>query len=102
MLYDKRWDKPEIKADPFTLESLVAWLEKMPKNGTYCYAHSGYCLFAKYFKAMGKPRVSVGNSTVSFDGEFLKLPEPFFKIAIGRPRTFGAALERAKGLTVQS
>lgn len=38
MLYDKRWDKPEVNADPFSVDSLVAWLEKQPAAKVYCYA----------------------------------------------------------------
>ena len=35
MLYDPKWEKPEVKADPFSLDALIAWLEKQPANGTY-------------------------------------------------------------------
>ena len=60
MLYDKRWDKPEVKADPFSLDSLVAWLEKQPAAKVYCYEDTGVCLLSQYFTAMGFERVFMG------------------------------------------
>ncbi len=31
MLYDPKW---EVKADPFSLENLIAWLENQPTRPT--------------------------------------------------------------------
>jgi hypothetical protein len=46
MLYDKRWEKPEVKADPLTLESLIAWLEKQPSHKKYDFHNcEGKCLY---------------------------------------------------------
>ena len=52
MLYDPKWEG-EVKADPFKIESLVAWLEKQPADEQYCYLSNGECLLAQYFTAAG-------------------------------------------------
>ena len=93
---------PEPKHDPFTLESLVAWLEKMPGDEVYCYTDSGRCLLSQYFSEMlGRP-VSITNSYWRFEESFQRLPLPkrFDDIAVGEGLsdgwTFGAALTRAR------
>lgn len=53
MLYDKRWEKPEIKADPFSLENLIAWLEKQPHQKEYNYCDPTDCLIGQYLKSQG-------------------------------------------------
>ena len=50
MLYDKRRD---VKAEPFALTSLVAWLEKQPDDEAYDYNCNGKCLLSQYFIAHG-------------------------------------------------
>jgi hypothetical protein len=103
MLYDKRWEKPEIKADPFSLDSLIEWLEKQPADKPYCYMDNGHCLLGQYFTAMGFRLVAVGGS--DFDHETERgviFPEKFNDVAYGDlqtfdfNRTFGAALKRAR------
>lgn len=99
MLYDKRWDKPEVKADPFSLQSLIAWLETMPAAAEYCYADNGECLLGLYFSEGGFERALVGSSTLTHgrDCQHTRhLPRNFDAIAVGHPRTFGAALARAR------
>ena len=103
MLYDKRWDKPEVKFDPFSLDSLVAWLEKQPAAKRYCYTDPGHCLLTQYFSAMGFKRVLV--SPIVIVHGFMsprecrhQLPPEFRYIAIGYPRTFGKALTWAHRL----
>lgn len=103
MLYDKRWDKPEVKADPFSLDSLIAWLETQPSDKEYCYLDNGHCLLGQYFTAMGFNGVQVGGG--DFDHEFaenVRFPEILGDVAYGDlitsdyVRTFGAALHRAR------
>lgn len=96
MLYDKRWEKPEVKADPFSLESLIAWLEKQPADKMYCYQDLGHCLLGQYFRSCGFLNVQVGGSEVGLNGRDFRLSEAFANIAVEYPRTFGAALERAR------
>lgn len=101
MLYNKNWDKPQVKADPFSLESLVAWLEKQPKRETYCYIDHGRCLLGQYFTDCG-----FESPHIFSDGYFdhgpaddrgrKNYPDAFNEIAIGMPRNFSAALVRAR------
>ena len=102
MLYDKRWDKPEIKADPFSLESLIAWLETMPADQSYDYACSGQCMMGQWLRSID-PRMELGPGD-SYDyivlGERHNFRVRFQPIASrGNDLsgfTFGAALDRAR------
>lgn len=98
MLYDhKRWDKPEVKTDPFSLDSLVAWLEKQPAAKVYCYADTGHCLLSQYFTAMGFENITMGsNYFFGVDRSRVELPPHFDNVAVSHPRTFGKALARAR------
>lgn len=103
MLYDPKWEKKtETKADPLKLATLIAWLEKMPSDERYDYVCNGHCLLAQYFTAQGFKNVSVSGNAywshrlhgaykISMAGD-----PTFHRIAAGKPRTFGAALERAR------
>lgn len=93
MLYDPKWEV-EVKADPFSLPSLIAWLETMPADKDYCPGMLNHCLLAQWAQAMGEEDISQR----SWDLGNLR---PFSVIAaIDGPahhlRTFGAALERAR------
>jgi hypothetical protein len=92
----------EPKHDPFTLESLVAWLERQPGDEVYCYTDSGRCLLSQYFSEMlGRP-VSVNWKYWGFkeSRQQQPLPKRFDDIAVGEGLangwTFGAALTRAR------
>jgi hypothetical protein len=107
MLYDKRWDaKVEQKADPFKLETLIAWLEYQPADKEYCYTDNGYCLLGQYFSAAGYKNVQVYSNLVFYHGcakSRVEYPYSFNRIANGMDdradwkyvRTFGGALKRA-------
>jgi len=84
MLYDPKWE-----ADRFTLESLIAWLEKQPARRTYIVILPKICLLGQFATAMGHPEP--GRKSVA-----LEMDPGFSAIAILRPHTFGAALERAR------
>jgi hypothetical protein len=93
---------PEPKHDPFTLESLVAWLKMMPADEVYCYTDNGRCLLSQYFSEMfGRP-VSVNWRDWRFEESRQRqpLPKRFDDIAVGEGLsdgwTFGAALTRAR------
>lgn len=89
MLYDKRWDKTETKPDVFSLEGLIAWLEKQPADEAYNYSDlRGECVICQYLTAHGEP-YGLGY------GHFLT-PLLRIDIAAGRTQTFGAALDRAR------
>lgn len=108
MLYDPKWQS-EVKADPFSLESLIAWLEKQPAAKVYCYTDNGDCLLAQYFTAMGFERVEMLTRIFDHANGTEKLPDFFNDIALDnmasryatdkdRPddRTFAGALSRAR------
>lgn len=109
MLYDPKWEK-KTKADPFTLESLIAWLEKQPRDTVYCYSKSRECLLTAYFTACGFKKVGVNPYNFHHNdgtGQVnIKLPDHFDNIAYGRDGqsscTFGAALSRARALAKAS
>lgn len=92
MLYDPKWNKPEVKADPFTLESLIAWLEMQPGEKTYNWFDIKDCLACKYLEAAGieEPWGKIVYTTI-FGSE-----PAYHEIAGTRPWTFGAALSRAR------
>lgn len=97
MLYDKRWDKQvETKADPFSLESLIAWLEKQPAKKKYDYFDCrGRCLFGQYAAAtMDMSWMNV----VVLEGHKHEFKLLAYDIACQKPYTFGAALERARAV----
>ena len=98
MLYDPKW---EVMADPFTLASLIAWLEKQSADDEYCYLDNGFCLLGQYFSTMGISDVSIGDTVFSYAGSdgYLRLPNGFERVAWGYPRTFGGALKRARKAT---
>ncbi len=96
MLYDPKWEQ-KTKADPFTLASVIAWLEKQPATKSYRYADcSGGCLYGQY---MSSVRVSWEEARCHFYG-----PDPhrqfrryvYDHVAREEPNTFGAALKRAR------
>jgi hypothetical protein len=102
MLYDPKWEQQaETKADPFSLASLIAWLEQQPAAEMYCYRENGDCLLAQYFIAHGYCNVNMG-PLVFFHGpknEKANVPRQFNDIAVGDPHTYGAALERARSIS---
>lgn len=114
MLYDPKW---EVKTDPMSLTILIAWLEMQQADAKYCYEDNGACLLSRYFTAHGiknicmytdgfihgpKPVVNVGLPKAVHDPSFTRIPQVFNQIAIGGPRTFGAALARARHFVAAS
>lgn len=96
MLYDPKW---EVKADPFSLESLIAWLEMQPGDKTYCYMDTGGCLLHQYLNAVGVGVGSMGGTVYSLSSDpetDITLPMPLRRVARTTPHTFGAALTRAR------
>lgn len=102
MLYDPKWEqKTETKADPFTLDSFIAWLEKQPAKKTYCYTSTGHCLIAQYLKHLGHTNISVagygkwwsdqGRGQLAAIADIANPPSSALS-------TFGAALERARAI----
>jgi hypothetical protein len=101
MLYDPKWENTTTKPDVFSLESLVAWLEKQPASKTYCYVDGGNCLIHQYLAAAGIPVLVVwshGDYCEVGSHDRKSTSDSFWQVSKGYPRNFGAALERARAL----
>jgi hypothetical protein len=109
MLYDPKWEAPaKIKADPFKLETLIAWLETQDPAKKYDYCDCHNCLLCQYFTAMGFLDVSVSCNELwhGLDREqsVIRFPEIFqHGVAHRYSRrlnkwTFGHALENARAI----
>jgi hypothetical protein len=101
MLYNPKW---EVKADPFSLRSLIAWLETQPADETYCYMDNGHCLVAQYLESHGYRNLGVDRRGFYYSvgvgraRAWQDLPPVLNDIALRGLHTFGAALERARSL----
>ncbi len=98
MLYNKNWDAKTATSDPLTLGSLIAWLEKQPRDGSYTYWDCrGACLLDLYISATtGKPSSPTPETHWPACGD--NTGENYTYIAHTKPWTFGAALIRARKL----
>lgn len=100
MLYDPKWDKQITKADPFSLSSLIAWLEMQPADREYNFIDVTQCLLTQYFRSHSKRVWITSNLSVHYKWWLFSwvkpIPKKFFCIALEHPQTFGAALERAR------
>jgi hypothetical protein len=98
--------KPEVKADPLSLDSLIAWLEKQPADMEYDYLCNGHCLLGEYFRHVNPAFYSVGPYQAHFrEGNTFTdwdVPRTWDRLAVEHPRTFGAALKRARKLAAQA
>lgn len=101
MLYNQDWG---AKQDVFSLDSLIAWLEKQPPHAHYDYTRPDLCLVAQYGKANAIPNID-NLSPKGLD----ELGWRFIAAGDCRGATsnecrasgmwiFGAALERAKAM----
>ncbi len=103
MLYDPKWEVT-TKPNVFSLEGLVAWLEKQNPATSYDYASPHGCLLAKYFRSMGYRWAFCGTSIFHYSRFFLPtlftkpIPKEMNNVSMYGPFTFGAALERAQRL----
>lgn len=105
MLCDPKWEQ-KTKADPLTLESLIAWLERQPPEGRYWYLAQRNCVLARYFRAAGYTDFWIGSTTwiserfgrqsLPIEFQCVAEPEVSWRSGFGLRSTFGAALERAR------
>jgi len=104
MLYDPKWEKKvETKADPFSLRTLIAWLEQQNLSESYRYTNIDDCPLARYFRAQGYRRVFCGPKTFNY-GSWWTLWAPLrtapipseFNDAVIRARTYEDVLENAR------
>lgn len=86
------------KPDVFSTVALRDWLRTQDPKRVYCYTDVGHCLIAQYLTAAGIAFQSVGGYGEWSDasGATHQSGDDLHQIAIGRPRTFGAALSRAE------
>lgn len=95
MLYDPKW---EIKADPFSFDNLVAWLEKQPSDKEYDWAAAGSCLLGQWCESNGLSGEDLFNKSIELGNWTGVANNKFADVALGNLSecTFGAALERAR------
>ncbi len=94
--------KPAQKADPFSLRSLVEWLEMQEGETAYDYTEPKYCLLGQYVVASGGkyiPDYTIDGHTLDAGGFSLHAERPdLYEVVSEHPWTFGAALQRARNL----
>lgn len=111
MLYDPKWEQ-QTKAEPFSLDSLIAWLEKQPENDSYPFCEWNNCLLAQWLREADSSARCVGGErgpngyymdgfSYRANGRIVDLRHLMY-VAAGddyeRDNTYGAALERARAL----
>ena len=91
MLCDPKWN---AETDPFSLDSLIVWLENQPAGKQYDFNdRRGRCLLCQYL-ADAAPGVYWCRAYIKITRS---APETEL-VARQTPWTFGAALERARAL----
>lgn len=96
MLYNPAWRDPA----PLTLPKLINWLERQPAAQEYNYVCPQSCLISSFLRAHGYPYAIV-NSTfwrprLLSQQQLSPLPPDIKRVAKEYPRTYSAALARAR------
>jgi hypothetical protein len=84
--------KTPAKPDVFSLAGLIAWLETQDPTTEYCWIDAHHCLYGQYCRAHGHEYVDVYE-------RFSEQIIPTGEISFPHPRTFGAALSRARAIS---
>lgn len=97
MLYNESTGKPKVQADVFSLESLIAWLEKMPPKAEYDWSRAESCVLGQWCAANGLEGRQLFDKSLEL-GCWSRGNGQFAEVALGDLRncTFGAALTRAR------
>lgn len=92
MLYDaQRWDRPQQIIHP-SLLGLISWLKTQDPATTYEWSvYCDRCLLGLYMTAQGYTPMQCATS-------YVRLANETGSLAMGKPRTYGAALARARAL----
>jgi hypothetical protein len=83
MLFNPAWKEAKT-GDKFSLDTLIAWLERQPVDGTYNYLNGNQCLLAKYYTEMyGEPIWvrSYGNHGPANLPRDIPSPDTFWRVA---------------------
>lgn len=88
-------DAKRVELKPYTLDHLIAWLETMPADKTYCWEVAGNCLFHQYGAAQGMQPTAY-SSIYSNTMRAVGIAIHGAGIASSEPHSFGVALLRAR------
>lgn len=106
MLYDPKWEKrAATKVPALSLAGLIQWLETQNPNTHYPYSNIHDCLLSRYFRARGYRWAYCGVGGFNYSWFFLpplfraSYPSVMDDVAVSSPRTYGAALERARKIS---
>lgn len=95
----KREGEAQTKADPFSLESLIAWLGKQPATREYTWVDCRECLIGQYAQTLGyKDAGDIPSAAYEELEGISRNANCNNAVAFPLPHTFGAALERARKL----
>lgn len=100
MLFNPNWIPETKPADVFSLESLIAWLEKQPAQRTYDYCDAGGCLIGQYLKAKGVEKYGLTPGELKAVGWYSIASGWYDGTRASDTRTFGAALDRARAALI--
>lgn len=95
MLFNPDWKK-ETKADPFALESLIAWLETQPSDRAYDYCYPETCVIGQYLQSQGVEQYTLDDRELDKLGWHNIAQDREFSGGRAQDWTFGGALERAR------
>lgn len=106
MPFDTMPKETVTKHGVFTVDGIAVWLAEQVAlgraNDGYCYEKTGGCLLWHYFMDRGLRNVAVGGFTVDYARNGRRAINhdlgALGDISHGFPRTYGAALERARAL----
>lgn len=85
-----------------TLQDLESWLRQQNPEGEYDWSNVENCLMHQFLKASGVDIMCFGaKSGYLTTLERVDVPREWTDIAIGDPMTYGAALERCRGVLRQ-
>lgn len=81
-------------AEPFSLQSLIAWLETKDADAEYAYVDFDNCLVAQYARQVPGVEKPAWRTWYGFGSDNIS-NDIRATISVPRPWTFGAALQRA-------
>lgn len=89
--------------DVFSLEGLILWLEKQPGETAYNLMSTSDCLICRYGKAQGIKADWCGRVFLQTYAPWEKngTADLVNKVALAKPETYAAALDRARTLLTE-